>query len=176
MNDIEKPAALKMSKCSGFSVRKKRGRKVEKGQRLTASVAFHKFRIMDKYVETMTDYKRKCKSEIKNGLKFNSLREGLLPHNAPHLINVGQCVEILVIVRSRTFFSGAHQRTSQNPVDLPQRILGCIAPEDVAKSLYRVLSAAKICGIADVSDVRTQLVNDLISVVGLLWSRIGIIQ
>ena len=95
MNDIEKPAALK---CSGFSVRKKRGRKEEKGQRLTASVAFHEFRIMGKYVETMTDYKRNCKSEIKNGLKFNSFRESLFPHNAPHLVNISQRVEVLVIV------------------------------------------------------------------------------
>lgn len=53
---------------------------------------------MDKYVETMTDYKRNCKSEIKNGLKFNSLREGLLVHNAPHLVNISQRVEVLVIV------------------------------------------------------------------------------
>ena len=88
------------SKCSGVFIwfGKKRGRKEEKVQRLTASAVFHEFRIYDKYVNTMTDSVRICELPINESLKFNAFRECLLPHNAPHLVNVGKRVEVLVIV------------------------------------------------------------------------------
>ena len=86
--------------CSGVltGFGKKRGRKEEKGQRFTANLAFHEFRIKDKYVSTMTDSVRICELPINESLKLDALRECLLPHDAPHLINVGQRVEVLVIV------------------------------------------------------------------------------
>ena len=46
MNNIENPLHIK---CSGFSIGKKRGRKEEKRQRLTASVAFLEYRIIPDY-------------------------------------------------------------------------------------------------------------------------------
>ena len=67
-------------------------------QRLTASVAFHVFRIKDMYVNTVTDSVRICEFLINESLKLDVLREGLLAHDTPHLINVSQRVEVLVIV------------------------------------------------------------------------------
>ena len=72
--------------------------KRRKDQRLTASAVFHELRIYDKYVNTMTDSVRICELPINESLKFNAFRECLLPHNAPHLVNVGKRVEVLVIV------------------------------------------------------------------------------
>ena len=46
----------------------------------------------------MTDSVRICELPINESLKFNAFRECLLPHNAPHLVNVGKRVEVLVIV------------------------------------------------------------------------------
>ena len=88
------------SKCSGVFIwfGKKRGRKEEKVQRLTASAVFHEFRIYDKYDNTMTDSVRICELHINESLKLDAFRECLLPHDAPHLINVGQRIEVLVIV------------------------------------------------------------------------------
>ena len=57
-------------------------------QRLTASAVFHEFKIKDKYVNTMTDSVRNCKLPINESLKLDALREGLLAHDTPHLINV----------------------------------------------------------------------------------------
>ena len=76
-------------------------REVEKrrmDQRLTASAVFHEFRIYDKYVNTMTDSVRICELHINESLKLDAFWECLLPHDAPHLINVGQRIEVLVIV------------------------------------------------------------------------------
>ena len=67
-------------------------------QRLTASAVFHVIRILCKYVDIMTDSVRIYEIPINESLKFNAFRECLLPHNAPHLVNVGKRVEVLVIV------------------------------------------------------------------------------
>ena len=98
IHNVENPAAF--LKCSGVFIwfGKKRGRKEEKVQRLTASAVFHEFRIYDKYVNTMTDSVRICELHINESLKLDALWECLLTHDAPHLINVGQRIEVLVIV------------------------------------------------------------------------------
>ena len=95
MDDIENPAA---NQSSGVSIGKKRGRKEEKVQRLTASAVFHVIRILCKYVDIMTDSVRIYELPINESLKLDALRECLLPHDAPHLINVGQRIEVFVIV------------------------------------------------------------------------------
>ena len=43
---MENPAVLKNAAGSSFGFGKKRGRKEEKGQRLTASAVFHEYRII----------------------------------------------------------------------------------------------------------------------------------
>ena len=98
LHEIEAPAAFWCAAGASFWFGKKRGRKEEKVQRLTASAVFHEFRIYDKYVNTMTDSVRICELPINETLKLDALRECLLPHYTPHLINVGQRIEVLVIV------------------------------------------------------------------------------
>ena len=98
MYEIEEPRCIRVAAGSSCWFGKKRGRKEEKGQRLTASAVFHEFRIYDKYVNTMTDSVKICELHINESLKLDAFRECLLPHDAPHLINVGQRIEVLVIV------------------------------------------------------------------------------
>ena len=96
-HNYEDPAAQNAA-GSPVGLERREVEKRRKDQRLTASAVFHEFRIKDKYVNTMTDSVRNCELPINESLKLDVLREGLLPHDAPHFIDVGQRIKILVIV------------------------------------------------------------------------------
>ena len=98
MYEIEAPAAFEVQRGLLVGLERREVEKRRKDQRLTASAVFHEFRIYDKYVNTMTDSVRICELHINESLKLDALRECLLPHDTPHLINVGQRIEVFVIV------------------------------------------------------------------------------
>ena len=81
-----------------FGLERREVEKRRKDQRLTASAVFHVIRILCKYVDIMTDSVRIYELPINESLKLDALRECLLPHDTPHLINVGQRIEVFVIV------------------------------------------------------------------------------
>ena len=101
-------------KCSGVFtlVLERREVKERKVQRLTASAVFHEIRILAKYVETMTDSVRIYVPFINESLKLDVLGESLLTHDAPHLIDVSQGLEVFVIV----VVEGALQGHAVHPI------------------------------------------------------------
>ena len=104
----------------------------------------------------MTDSVRNCELPINESLKLDVLREGLLPHDAPHFIDVGQRIKNLVIVvvegalqghtvhtigfchKAKQFgqpqFEAVHllQRHSKEPLEVPFiHLCGIGGPEQV---------------------------------------------